>query len=209
MWPTSLLLNLGEDVLLGILTYHQIPAHFLTFLTSGGDSWSFASSMSSAGFKGCTNTLSDPGQQPTGLAVLGRSGRHIQVCLTLFSIREYPSHALPRDANPARTPRWETHSAVVYVHFDIIEGTAVWLLASPRSYHLERGHGTQNLLWNALKDDMASDMGSLRSLDVPERFRISIDNLLAAAEWSIGMFSRHVQDTEKRLHDLVSPFLAT
>ncbi|OHE97840.1 hypothetical protein CORC01_06875 [Colletotrichum orchidophilum] len=207
MWPTSLLLNLSEDVLLEILTYHQVPAHFLSFVTSGGDSWSFASSMSFAGFKGCTTTLPPgPGQQPS-LAVLGRSGRHIQVCLTLFRICEYPLHALPGDVDPARTPRWETHSAAVYVHFDIVEGTAVWLLASPRSYHPEKGKGTQNLLWNTLKEGMVDCMDGLRALDVPERFRISIDNLLAAAEWSTGMFSHHVQDTEKRLHDLTEPYV--
>ncbi|KXH63749.1 hypothetical protein CSAL01_00007 [Colletotrichum salicis] len=207
IWPTSLLLNLREDVLLEILTYHQVPAHFLTCVTSGGEFWSFASSMSFAGFKGYTNALPDPGRQPTNLAVLGRSGRHVQICLTLFSIREYPLHALPREADPAKTPRWETHSAVVYVHFDIIEGTAVWLLASPRSYHPERGQGTQNLLWNSLKDDVANGMDGLRSLNVPERFRISVDSLLAAAEWSIGMFSHHVQDTEKRLYDLTKPYV--
>ncbi|KAK1687806.1 hypothetical protein BDP55DRAFT_87278 [Colletotrichum godetiae] len=207
MWPTSLLLNLSEDVLLQILTYHQVPAHFLTFITSGGESWSFASGMSFVGLKGYTNTLLDPGRQPTNLAVLGRSGRHIQICLTLFSIREYPLHALPREGDPAKTPRWETHSAVVYVHFDIIEGTALWLLVSPRSYHPERGQGTQNLLWNNLKDGMADGMDGLRSLDVPERFRISLDSLLAAAEWSIGMFSHHVQDTEKRLYDLTKPYV--
>lgn len=203
LWPTSLLLNLDEDVLLEILTYHQVPAHILTFLASGGESWSFASSMSFAGFRG-RSTLPPQRRQP-GLAGLGRSGAHVQVCLTLFSMREYPQHALPRDADAARAPRWETHSAVAYLHFDLVEGAAVWLLASPRCYHPDIGEGTQNQLWNTLKESLAGDLDALASLDAPERFRISVNCLLAVAEWSVGKFSRHLQDTERRLSDLVSP----
>ncbi|KZL87815.1 telomerase reverse transcriptase, partial [Colletotrichum incanum] len=202
LWPTSMTLNLSEDVLLELLTYHQVPAHFLSFLASGGGAWSFASSMHFAGFKGCS-TLPPRKRQPS-LARLGRSGTHVQVCLTLFSIREYPLHALPEDADPVRTPRWETHSAVVYVHFDLVEGTAVWLLVSPRSYHAEKGNGTQNLLWNTLKINLASDLAALARFDVHERLRVSLSCLLAVAQWSVGMFSHHLQDTERRLSDLVS-----
>ncbi|GKT48292.1 uncharacterized protein ColSpa_08473 [Colletotrichum spaethianum] len=193
-------LNLSEDVLLDMLTYHQVPAHFLSFLASGGGAWSFATSMRFAGFMSCS-TLPPRKRQPS-LARLGRSGAHVQVCLTLFSIREYPLHALPEDADPVRTPRWETHSAVVYLHLDLKEGTAVWLLVSPRSYHEEKGKGTQNLLWNTLKGDLASDLTAFARLDVHERFRASLSCLLAAARWSIGKFSRHLQDTERRLSDL-------
>ncbi|GKT75308.1 telomerase reverse transcriptase [Colletotrichum tofieldiae] len=155
-----------------------------------------------AGFKSCS-TLPRRRRLPS-LARLGRSGTHVQVCLTLFSIREYPLHALPRDADPVRTPRWETHSAVVYLHFDLLEGTALWLLVSPRSYHAEKGNGTQNLLWNTLNSSLTSDLAALAHSNVHERLRVSLGCLLAAARWSVGMFSHHLQDTERRLSDLVS-----
>lgn len=195
-------LHVEEDVLLEILTYHQVPANFLSFLTTGSEAWSFASSIRFAGFVG-RSTLRPLRRQPS-LMGLGRSGTHVQVCLTLFSIREYPLHALPGESDPERTPRWETHSAVVYLHFDFVEGTAVWLLVSPRCYHPEKGKGTQNLLWNTLKGGLASDMSTLACLDIHERFRVSLSCLLAVARWSIGMFSHHLQDTERRLSDLVS-----
>ncbi|GJC91895.1 telomerase reverse transcriptase [Colletotrichum higginsianum] len=198
-------LHVEEDVLLEILTYHQVPANFLTFLTSGSEAWSFASSIRFAGFVG-RSTLRPLRRQPS-LVGLGRSGTHVQVCLTLFSIREYPLHALPGESDPERTPRWETHSAIVYLHFDFVEGTAVWLLVSPRCYHPEKGKGTQNLLWNTLKGGLASDMSTLTCLDIHERFRVSLSCLLAVARWSIGMFSHHLQDTERRLSDLTKPYV--
>ncbi|KAI8314566.1 hypothetical protein K4K59_002647 [Colletotrichum sp. SAR11_240] len=146
--PTSLLLNLSEKVLFELLTYHQVPSCLLNFLTSGGESWSFASSMRFAGFQGTTSLAS--GQ---GMAVpnLGRSGSHIQLCLTMFSMRRYSLHAWPKGEDPSKTPRWQPHAAAVYVHFDVVEGTGVWLLTSPRSYHREKGKGTQNLLWDTTK----------------------------------------------------------
>ncbi|TID04310.1 hypothetical protein CH35J_002404 [Colletotrichum higginsianum] len=205
LWPTSMTLHVEEDVLLEILTYHQVPANFLTFLTSGSEAWSFASSIRFAGFVG-RSTLRPLRRQPS-LVGLGRSGTHVQVCLTLFSIREYPLHALPGESDPERTPRWETHSAVVYLHFDFVEGTAVWLLVSPRCYHPEKGKGTQNLLWNTLKGGLASDMSTLTCLDIHERFRVSLSCLLAVTRWSIGMFSHHLQDTERRLSDLTKPYV--
>ncbi|KAK1997514.1 hypothetical protein LX36DRAFT_68343 [Colletotrichum falcatum] len=189
-----------------MLTYHQVPAHFLSFLTcGGGGAWSFASNMRFAGFAGCS-TLPPRKRQP-GLAGLGRSGTHVQVCLTLSSIREYPLHALPKDTDPARTPRWETHTAVAYLHVDLVEGTAVWLLVGPRCYHAEKGRGMRNLLWDTLRDGLANDLTALARFNVHERVRVSLSCLLAVARWSVGMFSHHLQDTERRLSDLTKPYV--
>ncbi|KAK2032609.1 hypothetical protein LX32DRAFT_181830 [Colletotrichum zoysiae] len=207
-WPASMTLNVSEDVLLEILTYHQVPAHFLSFLVSGGGgggAWSFASSMRFAGFVG-SSTLPPRKRQP-GLPGLGRSGTHAQVCLTLFSIREYPLHALPKDTDPSQTPRWETHTAVAYLHMDFVEGTAVWLLVTPRCYQAEKGKGTHNMIWDTLRDGLASDLAALARFSVHERVRISLRCLLVLARWSVGMFSYHLQDTERRLSDLTKPYV--
>ncbi|KAL0939367.1 telomerase reverse transcriptase [Colletotrichum truncatum] len=202
--PTSLLLNLDEDVLFELLTYHQVPFYLLSFLVSGGDSWSFASSIRFTGFRGA---VSLPTNQDTGIASLGRSGARIQLCFALFSIREYPLHALPRGVNADRTPRWEPHSAVMYLHFDLVEGTAVWFLASPRCHNPVRGMGMQNQLWNELKESLAGKLGGIGSLDVSGRFHVSLECLLAVAEWAVGELALHFQDLETRLSDLTKPYL--
>ncbi|KAF9878998.1 hypothetical protein CkaCkLH20_03231 [Colletotrichum karsti] len=202
--PTSLLLPFGEEVLLELLTYHQIPSYFLSFLASGGESWGFASSTHFSGFRGATNLLS---QDDRSIASLGRSGKHVQLCLTLLSTRQYPLYMLPKGADPDRTSRWETHSAALYLHFDIVEGTAVWLIASPKSYHPVKGGGKRNLLWDTLKENAAGMLEEVPDLDVPGRFRVSLDSLVAVAEWSIGEDSLHLQDLETRLYDLTKDYL--
>ncbi|WDK13758.1 hypothetical protein CGRA01v4_05039 [Colletotrichum graminicola] len=193
--------GVSEDGLLDILTYHQVPVHFLGFPMSGGGAWSFASSMRFAGFVGYS-TL--PRKRQPSLVGLGRSGTHVQGCLTLFSIREYPLHALPKHTYPARTPRWETHTAVAYLRIDFVEGTAVWVFVVPRCYHAEKGKGTQNLLWNTFRDGLASDLAALARFDVHERVRVSLSCVLVVARWSVGISSHHPQDTKICLSDLVS-----
>lgn len=198
-----MLLNLGEDVLLELLTYHQVPSCFLNFLTSGGGSWGFASGTRPAGFRGATSLRPSGGGGGPGIASLGRSGKYLQFSLALSSMREHPAHALPRDASPEKTPRWEAHSAAVYLHFDVVEGTAVWFIASPRSYHPSKGSGKQNLLWNTIKENAAGTLEGVASSDVPGRFRVSLDGVLAVAEWSVEGLSPHLRDLEMRLSELV------
>ncbi|KAF6840081.1 hypothetical protein CPLU01_01396 [Colletotrichum plurivorum] len=202
--PTSLRLNLSEESLLEILTYHQVPTCFLSLLSDGAQSWDFSSSVRLADLRASTNLT---GAQGPSMACLGRSGRHIQLCLSLSSIRQYPVHALPRGVDRGAW-RWQTHSAVMYLHFDAAEGSAVWLLVSPRGYHPVKGEGMQNELWNAIKEYMDGGLGEVVSLDSPGRLRISLKGLLAVAEWAVGETSLQLQDMDMRLSDLTRPYLA-
>ncbi|KAL2405853.1 hypothetical protein ABEF95_000939 [Exophiala dermatitidis] len=160
-------LKVTREMLTDILTFHQVMPVFLDFISVFG-SQSEPRDRRFSGFR-TQITLSDP---PRGLAIpaLGRSGRQYQLCYNLKNV------ALARqETERPQNNVWSIRPAVILHQFDIVTGTALWIVT--------KGHYDLQERYKELtgKDGRPED----RSFGtVEECFRSSLAVHLMACHWS-------------------------
>jgi len=154
-------------MLVRILSYHQVMPAYLDFLSVFGQQ-SKPRDLRFSGFRE-QSVLSNP---PRGLIIpaFGRSGCQIQLCYNLKSPSIVPSKsAMPKE--------WSIRQVAVHHQFDVVEGTALWIITKGDQLFKER---IQDLTG---KDGRPED----RAFGTPgESFRSSLAVHLLACHWSTG-----------------------
>jgi hypothetical protein len=103
-----------------ILTFHQVMPVYLDFMSVFG-AQSEPRDLRFSGFRE-QMTLPDPPRGPV-VETLGRSGRQYQLCYNLKSV------ALKvEDKTDPKFNEWSIRQAAIHHQFDIVEGTALWIV---------------------------------------------------------------------------------
>jgi hypothetical protein len=188
-------IQLTEELLFMILSYHQVSPCYLNFVTCLSPNAS-TNNMRSSGFS--AQTFFDD-RQDRAIPGLGRSGFHFQVSLRLSAcFRLKPA----TNARPGAVPPWTQPQAAVYHHFDVQQARALWILTSPRkSFAYTETH---NILWEQIHEVIEpKNFAGLLSDHAAERFRASLDILFAVAEWSCSDFVFYLAAASQQLEKLV------
>jgi hypothetical protein len=112
-------LRITRTMLVRILSYHQVMASYLDFISVFG-SQSEPRDLRFSGFREQT-LLADP---PRGPAVpdLGRTGRLYQLCYNLKAVASIPS------ADDPTKQAWTIRQAAFHHQFDVVKGTTLWVV---------------------------------------------------------------------------------
>jgi hypothetical protein len=190
-------------MLLLLLTYHQVAPCYLNFITSYG-SYSGATDLRFGGFR--RQQFLAPDRLGPYIPPLGRSGVHYQISFKLQTIQRYEPHQGDREtpsmAELRGEQRWRRPTAAVYHQFDVLNGTALWVITSPlRSF--PNSH-PENRLWKSVHDGLGGDY-HVSSDELHERFNASLGVILSIAELSVGDYSFYLQDKEELILEVVRP----
>ncbi|KAK4449663.1 hypothetical protein QBC34DRAFT_404597 [Podospora aff. communis PSN243] len=195
-------LNVSEDVLFLILSYHQVSPTYLHFLSYFGPQ-SGLSDPRFPNFK-CQTAFSHTDH---AISALGRTGLHLRVSFRLWTVVEKRADA--RDGF-GKLSGWSKPQAIIYHHFDVGEGRALWILTVPR-----RSSGSseeRNALWTQIRSSIGANRGAGGVIKVgselhADRFAGALDALLAISEWAVGDFELYLQHVEEELDILTDRYL--
>ncbi|OTA98095.1 hypothetical protein M426DRAFT_123742 [Hypoxylon sp. CI-4A] len=160
-------LKLTKDMLLNILTFHQVMSAFLEFIYVFGQQ-SEPADLQFSGF--CEQVvLSNP---PEGLIVpgLGRSGRHYQMCFNLKGIALKSENKVDSTMN-----EWSIRPAVFHHQFDITNGNTLWIVV--------KGNPEIQRRFKALTSNTARAQDKTFGT-VEESFRSSLSAQLMYCHWA-------------------------
>jgi len=194
-------MNLSEEILLRIMTYHQVPPCYLNFLTCcGGLAMTGACDV---GFSGFRSHISLGAEKPTKeIPSLKRSARHYQIALKLESTR-----FVPATADEANQNKYKTYTAAIYHQFDVVHGTALWIITNPlEKVQPEDGSKPrpENTLWRDLQRELAADEYRVADRDLAPRFCATLDIFSYLADWSIGDMEFYLQFLDETFDGAVS-----
>jgi hypothetical protein len=197
------LMNLSEEILLRIMTYHQVPPCYLNFLTCcGGLAMTGACDVAFSGFR---HHLSlDAAASADAIPSLKRSGRHYQIALKLDSTR-----FVPAAADRANQDKYKTYTAAIYHQFDVVHGTALWIVANPLEPKKTEDGRPENTLWKDLELELAADDYRIALPDLASRFHATLDIFSYLADWSVGDMEFYLQFLDETFDEAVSqlPFI--
>lgn len=181
-------LNLTQDALLRILTYHQVMPAYIDFLLVYGTR-DEDRELRFTGFRSRT-TLQNPLPGCT-IADLHRSGRQHELCYNLkaVAVKESGKSQQPRN-------RWKIRQAAIYHRFDLGSGTALWIIGDPRE-----------TVKNDLKDVLPEGPvpSEFNFGTVPDAFMASLDTHLVLVNWASASWRWHIQDLEETIDDMTRP----
>jgi hypothetical protein len=112
-------LTITKTMLVHLLTYHQVLPDFLEFLFLFGQT-SNQNNIRFSGFR--EQTSLDPASPVPEPRLLGRSGRHFEICYNLKTVN------LKKDADDPKDRDWSIRQAGVHHKFDVIEGNTLWTI---------------------------------------------------------------------------------
>ncbi|EPE32642.1 hypothetical protein GLAREA_07776 [Glarea lozoyensis ATCC 20868] len=176
-------LNITRQMLLRILSYHQVNPAYLDFLFVFG-SQNEARGLRFSGFHE-QMTFARPSRQ-LPIPSLRRSGRQYQLTYNLKSVaRKMRSN--PR-GQPIRVPisemQWSIRQAAIHHQFDVEIGTTLWIVTQGNLDIFERV--VQMTAVHGRKEDRAF-------ADGPECFRTSLTTHLLYCYWSIEEWRWYIQ----------------
>ncbi|KAL2277093.1 hypothetical protein FJTKL_00228 [Diaporthe vaccinii] len=181
-------LNLTQDALLRILTYHQVMPAYIDFLLVYGTR-DEDRELRFTGFRSRT-TLQNPLPGCT-IADLHRSGRQHELCYNLkaVAVKESGKSQQPRN-------RWKIRQAAIYHRFDLGSGTALWIIGDPRE-----------TVKNDLKDVLPEGPvpSEFNFGTVHDAFMASLDTHLVLVNWASASWRWHIQDLEETIDDMTRP----
>lgn len=183
-------LLLTQQMLLRILTYHQVSAEYLDFLFLFGDR-EVASDLKFGYFwhRPCF------GIPAPGMAIpdLGRSGRHYEMCYNLRGVEStMGSGASPLD-------QWSIRHGAIYHKFDIGLGTTMWIVTKAQLQLKDR-------IKNATNDNLPI-AGTKDFRDAASSFRSSLEIHLLLARWSAENWWSYLQCLESLLTQKINDAL--
>jgi hypothetical protein len=182
-------LKITLNMLLRTLTYHQVMANYLDFISVFG-SQSEPRDLRFSGFR--ENVSLSPALGPTNIEDLGRSGQQYQLC---YNLKGVSSTML------ANKKRWSIRQAAIHHQFDVVFGTTLWIITK----------GNRDLKDRI--EDMTSPNGKAedQSFGSPEQsFRSSLSVHLLLCNWSTEEWCWYIQWLEAEIEDEVrKPLLVT
>lgn len=203
-WSDSHTLNITEDMLFLILSFHQVSPAYLNFITcfssqTGSSDLRFGGFRSQAAFRHADDR---------GIKELARSGINYQLCLKLRTVLE-------RDPNvkdkPGRVSGPSKLQAAIYHHFDVREARAFWIVTAPkRSFE---NSAKANVLWDQIRLSISecrtADGRTVKVASGAERHRFagSLGIFVTVAEWSLSDFAFYIQHIEEQLDGLTDQYL--
>jgi hypothetical protein len=113
-------LKTTRDSLAEIMTYHQVMPAYLDFMLVFG-AQSDPKDLRFSGFREHVSLKHNSDVLP--VPVLGRSGRHYQLCYNLKS-----AHFKKKSDEDITLDQWSIRQAAVYHHFDVENGTTLWIV---------------------------------------------------------------------------------
>ncbi|KAI9767403.1 MAG: hypothetical protein M1839_004507 [Geoglossum umbratile] len=114
-------LKTTHEMLLRILTFHQVMPEYLDFVSVFG-SQSKPRDLRFSGFRERI-LLSQPPSQELRIPSLGRSGREYQLCYNLKGVTD-----LTPKATSAKDKQWTLRQAAFHHQFDVEKGTSLWIV---------------------------------------------------------------------------------
>ncbi|KAJ9148645.1 hypothetical protein NKR23_g4855 [Pleurostoma richardsiae] len=175
----SRLLCLTKEMLFMLLTYHQVSPCYLPFI---------ACLTSSTGAKG----FSAGGSRGPRMNPFGRSGQHYQFAFRLHGMVSLDD----------RLHKWRQHTAAIYHHFDVQNGSALWILTAPldQTVNCKR----KNFVWEKVKKHIHADSGGGLGAQITDeegwkRFEASLDIIVAIVEWSLEGCSVYAYELSERI----------
>lgn len=163
-----------------ILTYHQVTPNYLEFLSVFGAQIK-ARDLRFSGFRHYTSL--EKSARILSIPALGRSGRQYQLCYNLKAVACKPTRS-----TDVLEQQWSIRHGSFHHQFDIVEGTALWIVA--------QGHLT-------IKErivDMTSSRGRPEDRafsTVQESFKTSLNTHLLFCHWSTEEWRWYIQWLEE------------
>ncbi|KAK3318096.1 hypothetical protein B0H66DRAFT_556235 [Apodospora peruviana] len=197
--PFSPRLKTTEELLLNILTYHQVSPHFLNFVSHichepllglGGPPYSGSQFLKS--FSPCS-----PGPV---LQALDRSGNYYQLVLELSTVFDPSGTADDLASEPISNDlaRWPIVQSVVYHRFDILNGKSQWIMTA--------SIGDSRAPFKDASDIQASlsnyEMSSGTLDPVQQYFKASLSVLVWLADWSLGEYDAYITSIDEQMQRL-------
>ncbi|KAJ2905837.1 hypothetical protein MKZ38_004085 [Zalerion maritima] len=189
------LLRITEEMMLLVLTYHQISPCYLNFITCLRSPTS-ASDLQFGGFRSI-RSLTHPAPQ---IPEVRRSGTHYELCFSLQTIQYHKIITDPNDRS--RTHTEKPQAAAIYHKFDTQEGTSLWVVNCQEEQ--QPSDQPINYLWKFLRETINKRecCGKFVAADIPRRFSGTLDIVEALASWSLGMCPFYLTTLEERLFAL-------
>lgn len=179
LWITTTMLR-------RILSYHQVPAEYLDYLSLFGERDN-PNDLKFGNFEGRCNLRTPP---PVDLVAddLGRSGRHYEMCFNLKGTEARDSDA----GVPTQLNHWSIRQAAIYHKLDIVSGNAVWMITKA-TWSLKK------VFRDATGD--GSGPGARTFDDVNSAYRSSLNAHLLIAKWAGESWWRYLQCVESELEE--------
>ncbi|KAK4099285.1 hypothetical protein N658DRAFT_487696 [Parathielavia hyrcaniae] len=216
--PSAQRIKVTEELLLKILTYHQVAPCFLNFISYfGHEPLSRSGDHVFGGFRSLKSF--------SGLVLrvesLGRSGYYYQLAFELRTVfcpyalqaaenaerdaDDEPSNNGDSDnsSNTSSPLLWKVDRCVVHHHFDVENGKSLWIMTA--------AEGDGNTSPSALEPGVhqfrdnknarfAVNLSS--SSPIEERFRTSLAVLLWLADWSLSQYGQYITRLDNELHTM-------
>ncbi|KAH9909280.1 hypothetical protein F4778DRAFT_776432 [Xylariomycetidae sp. FL2044] len=203
-------LNLTRDMLMLILTYHQVSSCYLNFITFFG-SKTGACDLSFGGFQ-AESTLLRPGHTS---ARLRRSGRRIKISYTLGAVEDNRKEAptIPNVPNSTGDKEgagqhWIRPVASIHHQFDPVEGTSLWIITAPLTTPAKPAGKSKGKIWTPefrrfitekhQRDQFASTASC---------FAASLDVHLRLAAWSVAEFPYCLESVDASIRNLTDQYI--
>jgi hypothetical protein len=184
-------LKITRTMLTRILSYHQVMAGYLDFISVFGLQ-SEPRDLRFSGFREQT-LLNNPARGPAVLS-LGRSGRQYQLCYNLKAVSCKQGQTTSLEGK-----EWSIRQAAFHHQFDVVGGTTLWIVTQGRHEIKDR---IKNLTGkNGRPEDRACGT-------VEECFRSTLAVHLLLANWSVEEWRWYIQWLEKVIDRQVSIYLA-
>jgi hypothetical protein len=172
-----------------IFSYHQVMPNYIDFISVFGLQLE-AQDLRFSGFL-AHSTISIGSPQGLVISSLGRSGRIYQMCYNLKTVS-----CISDPNSPPKEREWSIQPAAFYHHFDVEEGTALWISTKGRLADLK--DQVQDLTG---KDGRPED----RSYDSSEEsFRSSLAVHLLYCNWSTEGWHSYIKWLELMVDQEVS-----
>lgn len=206
--PASSRLKITEQMLLKILTYHQVTPYFLNQISHiCHQRQTTAREVPFGGFH-TFKCFSSP--SPGASRLLGRSGLHYQLVFKLGMVNS-GGEISPGTAHITTAPGggalWPITQCAVYHQFDVSTGRFVWILVTPQGI----SHPGTGAPWNgppASSEDFFSRLGiAPPPASTVQRFASTLSVLVWLADLSLSEFDSYIDMLDEKMQDLVAPFV--
>lgn len=230
--PDTARLKITEELLLRILTYHQVSPHFLSFLSHiCQDGGSNMGKVPFGGFQRLGSFARAPSPAGAIKSVLRRSGHQYELVFelrTVCNISENgagtevvpsqdsdPGQNMPQNANSninsetssqADLNLWPITQSVVYHRFDVITGKSLWVMTAGN------GDKSKTLCPFHTAEDVQESLSSLGISTAPKFaarcFASTLSALVHLGDWSLSDFDSYITTLNEEMQRLVSQSMA-
>ena len=212
--PNARRLKITEELLLKILTYHQVSPCFLNFISYfGHDPLSGAGDHIFGGFRSL-KSFSEP---LSNFNALDRSGYYYQLVFEFRTVFRPSSQDAENADDEAATEiitqtsdnllLWSLDQCVIYHHFDVDNGKSLWMITAAegegnKPLFESESEATQGSPFRDVKNARYST-NVLSTSPIDQRFRASLSVLFWLADWSLSDYGQYITTLDDELQKWV------